>query len=353
MATPFILACKELNGIIYLARLPQTVDANTPGIPDTGSGGPWFAVGPGLRPSIQEYWLTGGTQQYVLSFDYLSHMFTRVIDTTTWPPTTVNPISTPVPYPGGAWSVQLSQDALSLKFESNLTFGPVNAFLNPPILMQPTVFDNPATIPPTFSVTLTLDPSYSPQVPIGYTPFYRLYRRTFTPSIGPWEMLPIAPSTENWQANTLSYVDSNPSILQFQYSATLGVGFNDQAQWDPNAHNEGEIGLTYITVDSTIGHLNFQLFLDESLTLDETSYLTFANFDRRSMFIVQQASDEIQLSYSLLGQGGQVIPLFGVRGLFITANSSDSIVFPEMGGVTPGPNNFKASTFAMSAYIGT
>ena len=51
-------------------------------------------------------------------------MFTRVIDTTTWPPTTVNPISTPVPYPGGAWSVQLPQDALSLKFESNLGFGP-------------------------------------------------------------------------------------------------------------------------------------------------------------------------------------------------------------------------------------
>src|SRR5271157_4613024 len=311
-ATPYILACLELNGVIYLARLPQTVDANTPGIPDTTSGGPWFAVGPGLRPSVQEYYLTGSTQQYILSFEYLSHMFTRVIDTTTWPPTTVNPVATP-PYPG-TWSIELAQDALSLKFESNLGFGPVNAFLNPPILVQPAVFDNPATIPPTFSVTLTLDPSYNPQVPIGYTPFYRLYRRTFTPTIGPWEILPIAPSTENWQANTLSYVDSNPSILQFQYSATLGVGFNDQAQWDPNAHNEGQVGLTYITVDSTVGHLNFQLFLDESLTLDETSNLSYAVLGVRGLFLyISKAintisyggatysipSDAIQLSYSL------------------------------------------------------
>lgn len=33
--TPYILACKELGGIIYIARLPQTIDANTPGMPDT------------------------------------------------------------------------------------------------------------------------------------------------------------------------------------------------------------------------------------------------------------------------------------------------------------------------------
>ena len=59
MATPYIIACKELNGIIYLARLPQTVDAQTPGVPDTGSGGPWFAVGPGIasiRPRVLADW---------------------------------------------------------------------------------------------------------------------------------------------------------------------------------------------------------------------------------------------------------------------------------------------------------
>ena len=178
--------------------------------------------------------------------------------------------------------------------------------------------------------------------------------RSHRPSV-PWELLPIAPSTENWQANTLSYTDSNPSILQFQYSATLGVGFNYQMQWNPNAHNEGVVGLTYITCDSTQGHLSFQLFLDESLTLDETSFLSFAEFDRRARCSLwSKPADEIQLSYSLLGQGGQVIPLFDARGLFITApNSSDNLVFPEMGGVTPGSNNFKASTFAMSAYIGS
>src|SRR5271170_6582699 len=121
----WIIACKELNGVIYLSRLPQTIDAQTPGVPDTTSGGPWFSVGPGLRPSVQEY--TG--TQFILTFDYLSHMFTRVIDTATWPPTVVNPVATP-PYPG-TWSIELPQDALLLRIGSILSFGPVNAFLNP------------------------------------------------------------------------------------------------------------------------------------------------------------------------------------------------------------------------------
>ena len=341
----YIIACKELNGIIYLNRLPKTQPVTggfAPGTPDV-----WASVGPGLRPSVQQY---DGTQ-YILTFEYLSHLFTRVIDTATWPPPIVNPITVP-PYPG-TWEIELPQDALTLRSQSDLSFGPVTPFLNPPILNQPTIFDDPTTIPPTFSVTLTLSGSYNPQVPPGYTPYYRLYRRTFTPTIGPWVLLPIAPSTNNWQASTLSYTDSNLGSLRFQYSATLGVGFNDTDQWNPNAHNEGVVGLTYITCDSTTGHLSYQLFLAESLTLDETSYLSYGVFDRRSEFIVESVNDEIQLSKSLIGQGGQVIPLFGTRGLFINApNSADNLVFPEMGGVTPGPNNFNPSTFSMSAYIG-
>src|SRR5271170_3826811 len=114
----WIIACKELAGIIYLSRLPQTVDANTPGVPDTSDGGPWFPVGPGLRPSVQEY---DGTS-FILQFDYLSHLFTRVIDTGTWPPTQVNPVQTsggPNPPNPFEYNIQLATDALTLKTESN------------------------------------------------------------------------------------------------------------------------------------------------------------------------------------------------------------------------------------------
>src|SRR5271157_2014653 len=162
-ATPYILACKELGGIIYLARLPQTIDANTPGIPDTTSGGPWFAVGPGLRPSIQAYYLTGSTQQYILTFDYLSHMFTRVIDTATWPPTQVNPVQVsggPNPPSLFEYTIELAQDALSLNTVSSLasvpTGGTVFSFYNPPELQFPLLFLNPIT--DTYSVTIQLAP---------------------------------------------------------------------------------------------------------------------------------------------------------------------------------------------------
>jgi hypothetical protein len=325
------------------------VNDSTPGTPDTIGGQYWFAVGPGLRPSIQEY--EGG--KFILTFEYLSHLFTRVFDeSASWPPTQVNPVLVsggPNPPTAYQYTVDLAQDSLTLKTQTSLPFGLVQQFLNPPILLQPVIYDNPTTIPPTFSATLTLAPGYNPQVPPGYTPYYRLYRRTFTPTIGPWTLLPISPSTNNWQAGSLSYTDSNPSSLRFQYSATLGVGFNYQDQWNPNAHEESLVGQTYITVDSTVGHLSFQLFLDESVTLDRTSYTAYSQFDRRSLFIVETANDEIQLSKSLLGQGGQAFAQFFTRGLFITApNSSDELVFPLAGGVS----NFAENTFALSAYLG-
>jgi len=129
------ISCKELNGIVYLSRLPQTIPGNppTPGVPDTtgGPGGPWYAVGPGLRPSVQAYWLTGGTQQYVLMFDYLSHLFTRVLDTNTWPPTQVNPVLVsggPNPPNPFTYTIELAQDALSLNVASQEASGLVESF---------------------------------------------------------------------------------------------------------------------------------------------------------------------------------------------------------------------------------
>src|SRR5271154_4278915 len=114
MPNLYILACKELNGNIYITRLPKaiTLGGLAPGIPDN-----WYLVGPGTNPSITEY---SGTQ-FALMFTYLSHLFCRIVDIATWPPTEVIPVQTPSPYPGGAWIFNLPQDSLALKIESSAT----------------------------------------------------------------------------------------------------------------------------------------------------------------------------------------------------------------------------------------
>lgn len=338
----YILACKELNGLVQLARLPQTVDNVTPGVPSA-----WFTVGPGLRPSIQEY---NGTQ-FVLTFDYLSHLFTRIVDISTWPPNVVNPVQVtggPNPPTAFAYNIQLSQDALSLKTESQSSFGISRDFFNPVFLAQPTIFDDPLTNSPnpTFSVTLTPVPSFAPQtISPSVIPFYRLYRRTFTPVIGPWIMI------MDWNP-VLNHVDSNIGSLRFQYSATWGAQFNLTDQWNPNVHNEGIVGERFITVDSTIGHLNFQFFLNETLTLDQSTRQAFGIFGSRQSFIVEGPDDAIQLSKSLVGQSSEAFAQFFARSAFVYTAAEDNEVFPVMGGVTPGPNNFNASSFSMAAFIG-
>ncbi len=342
----YIIACKELGGIVYLTRMgptqPVAGGGYAPGTPDV-----WRVVGPGLNPSVQQY---NGTS-YILTFEYLSHLFTRVVDTSVWPPNIVNPVQVtggPNPPNPIAYNIQLAQDSLSLRTESNETFGLVAPYFNPPIIQQPIIFDDPLTNSPqqTYSVTLTLAAGYHPEVPSGYTPYYRLYRRTFTPSVGPWTMI------MDWTPNTFSYVDSAIGTLQYQYSATWGTDFSYTDQWNSNAHLEGIIGLTYITVDSTVGHKSYQLFLNESLTLGRSSSQAYGLFDSREQFIVETPNDEIDLSKSLIGQSSQTFASFGQRSAFVYTQGSDSLTFPEMGGVTAGVNNFAASSFS-TAYIGT
>ena len=75
----WILACKELNGGIYLTRLPRAtikLDGSVqPGVPDN-----WYFVGPGTNPSITEY---SGTK-FALVFTYLSHLNVRIVDIAAW-----------------------------------------------------------------------------------------------------------------------------------------------------------------------------------------------------------------------------------------------------------------------------
>src|SRR5271154_3384003 len=350
MAT-WILACKELGGIVYLARLPQSISASTPGIPDTTSGGPWFPVGPGLNPSVQVY---NGTQ-WILTFTYLSHLFTRVIDdiNSVWPPTTVNPVQTsggPNPPNPIEYNIQLSTDALTLQTQSSLmlpTFA-VTSFYNPPIILFPLLFLDPTTS--TYSVTLSPVVGYKPNLQTPFyvgsplattTPYYQLYIRPY-PYTGPWVL------QQDWTITNPSFpwfqfVFSNIGSLRYQFSVVWGNQFNLLEPWNSAEHEGGIPGQTYVTVDSTVLQPSYQATLNDELTLDEDSEVMFGVFSPRQEFIFQAPEDMIQLSNSLLGSGsGNMFAYFGVRQAFLFEVGTDTISGYSRSKASKGGNMFGA-----------
>jgi hypothetical protein len=354
----WIMAAKELGGIIYLTRLPKSQSATVPGVPD-GYPADWFPVGPGTQPSVQEY---NGTQ-YILTFNYLSHLFTRIIDTATWPPTQVVPVTTPVPYPGGAWEIELPADALAVNLASSTGFGLVAPWYNPPTLNQPLLFLDP--IDDTYSVTLTLTSGYVPQFSVSQFPYYQLWYRAIGTQT--WMLL------QNWTragvapTYAFSYLFSNVGSLRYQFSLIWGAPPNPTDQWNPNDFEGGAVGATYVTVDSNVQRPSYQAFITETLTLDRASTDAYAIFGERQLFIVvaapQSGSDEIQLSKSLVGGSTDAFASFGERAAFIflalpevggspPSNGVEEKLFPKMGGITPGANNYVASTCSLGAYIG-
>lgn len=318
----YIIACKELDGQVFITRLgptqPVAGGGYAPGTPD-----PWHFVGPGSRPSVTEY---NGTQ-FIITFDYLSHLFTRVFDITTWPPTQVNPVqisggpNPPTPF---TYNIQLSQDSLSLNIgsDSGSAFGIVAPFFNPPTLQQPILFLDASTN--TYSVTILPKSTYAPQPPAGVQVFYRFYVRPF-PYTGPWIL------TQDWTLSAVSqpwfsFPFSSVGSLRDQFSVTWGSQFDPLAPWDPTRHAEGIPGEIFVTVDSTVTHPSYQFFLNESLTIDLDSYVVAPNFGNREDFVSEGPFDAIELSISLLEQGsGNTFAFFGTRQAFVDEVGSDSI----------------------------
>lgn len=327
----WILSCKELDGGIYVTRLPKSVtnpDGSVqPGVPDN-----WYFVGPGTNPSVAEY---SGTK-FVLTFTYLSHLFCRVMDISTWPPTEVVPVQTPVPYPGGAWVVSLPQDSLSLKTQSDVGFGLVAQFFKPPYLATPLLFLDPSTS--TYSVTVTPLAGWAPDPPAGVTVYYRLYARAF-PYTGPWVLVTDwtqSAATFPW----FSFPFSNVGSLRFQLSVTWGDQFLPTDQWNPDAHAEGIPGQTYITVDSTTEVANTQEFVYESLTLDLLTSETFAYLAARQLFHSESVADS--LAFGQTSGTGFSVPLVG--GATLTAAMGTRQGFVQ---IVPGLN------VAFAAYSGS
>ncbi len=318
----WIFACKEINGSVYITRLPQTISSTQPGVPDV-----WHFVGPGSRPSIQEY---SGTK-FVLTFEYLSHLFCRIVDTATWPPTQVNPVQVsggPNPPTAFTYNIQLSQDSLTLKQEGNTAIGPgVAAYFDPPVYQTPLLFLDPITM--TYSVTIQPVSTWFPQPPANTDVFFRFYARPF-PYTGPWVLITdwtlIHKDVFNNPAQPFfSFPFSNVGSLRYQFSVTWGDQFDPMQPFNPAAHAEGIPGQTTITVDSTVQRASFQFILNESLTLKRSSYVVCPNLGAREAFINEGPFDEMQLSKSSLGTGGNTFSFFGTRQAFVNEAGSDTL----------------------------
>jgi hypothetical protein len=327
----WILSCKELNGRILVSRLPKTIPPALPGgNPEPGIPSLWVDVGPGLRPSIQHY-PQGGANDFLLMFDYLSHLVTRRIQDidATWPPASVNPIGNVSPF-----QVTLAEDAIAAKLYS--TSGgthPVSTHFNPVILLAELLMYNAIT--DTYSVLIKSDPSFFPEKPAGVTPFYRVYRRPLAG--GPWTM------RMDWNA-ALNFTDTQlGGPFQFQYTATWGELFDPANPNDPNAHNEGTIGDgTIENFDSTVHPFDYTLTPTDEIMVGLTGTSSYVFADSRQAFVVEVAIDAISLTKARLEDSVLASP--ATMDDFVSYHvgiGDDSIILTK--------SNFEASSAAAAA----
>ena len=274
----WLLACHESGGEIFVARLPKAIDDHKPGIPS-----PWFPVGPGLRPSVQKYTGNGSTgTQFILTFDYLSHLVTRIIDIATWPPTVVNPVTS------NPTSIELPEDAISLRLFSTLDHASDSYWRNPVQLFPNPLFFNVSLNE--YQAIIAPAVGYMPlEVPTGVTPFYRVYRRPIgTPN---WTMV------KDWNS-TLSFTDTAPGPFQFEYTATWGMGPNPANPNSNTDYAEGQIGLgTVLHYDSTnpAEQIDYIIFPADSMNVGVHSTLEGFFADPSQQFLVEVGDDAIHL----------------------------------------------------------
>jgi len=284
----WLLACKELNGGVYITRLPQAIVGTgiSPGVPDN-----WFFVGPGTSPSVQEY----AGNQFILIFNYLDRLIVRILDISVWPPTEVNPISVsggpnpPSSFLFGITAAGILNDNYIFNVpNSSSSTGQTKNQFDPPYLKHNLVFFDPGTN--TYSVELQPDPTWVTNLP--NTPnFFRLYR---SPLAGPltWTLI------QDW-APTLDFTDSHVGSLQFRYAATIGAYFNPSNPGSTTDHEESLKG-PILAFDSTVHPIGYLLTPEEMLPLNaggEVSLLPsvtgFGYFTTTQRFFVQVVADTV------------------------------------------------------------
>lgn len=273
----YLAACKEVNGKIYVTRLAQSVgNPPTPGLPE-----PWAYVGPGTRPSIQEY----SGDQFILVFEYLSHMVARVLDITVWPPNQVDPIiTTPIIAIGTGNPPQGPDDAMFVRLSSATGRGQASAWYPGPQIQATPVIKNGNQ----YSVTITTQPGWSSGVP--YTNYYRVYRQPLVG--GSWTMV------QDWVVAPLNFTDTQTGVLQFNYRATVGAGFDPNFPNDPTKYFEGDPG-NIISRDSTAHPLDYQLVGDDPVNWSRNALQmqALATFGTRQQYLVEAVFDVVDYKF--------------------------------------------------------
>jgi hypothetical protein len=364
----YLCASKEINGQIYITRLSQAIDDHTPGIPSETDDGVWYFVGPGSRPSIQQY---NPPNQFILTFDFLSHLTCRIVDISTWPPTVVNPIgnaSSGGPNTSNQWQPttfyptgsQIVDPAHHLQQAGGTGAPGGNGGVSGSIM--PTWNDSGGTttdgtgntqivwvdrghvasFTTQFSfmadaITLNLkggntdgsvnDYFNPPLIDRGLL-FIDATTNTYsvTISLDPsWVPFLLNPNytayfrlyrraigtlpwilLQDWVPTTFSYTDSAlaTSPFRYQYTATWGDLYSPSAPFNPVLHAEGIPGFYVVTVDSTVEHPSYQFQVNEPLTLKFESDMAFVNLDPRQEFVVESPSDTIGFPVSTIGRFG-------------------------------------------------
>ena len=278
---------------IYLAQLQQTTNSTTIGLFVTDiHGNRWFYVGPGTRPTVQQ--ISGN--QFLVLFDYLSHLTIRLVDISTWPPTQVDPTSIaggPNPPNPFLYGFTFLNDAYAMRLRSASSTGESKNQFGPPYLQPTPLFFDPLTN--TFSVTLTPNSTWITNIP-NTTNYFRLYRSPLGPPT--WTLI------QDW-STTLNYTDSQVGgPFQFQYAATIGAYFNPANPGSIQDHEESLKGQP-LAFDSTHGPLGYDLAPYDPMTLIAGGIAPFADlvstdgygvFSAKSLFIVQVLADTLPMT---------------------------------------------------------
>lgn len=344
----WLLACKEHNGQIFVSRLPKTIPAvGLGGHPKPGIPSAWELVGPGLRPTIQHY-PAGGPNDFLLSFEYLSHLVVRrIVDIDgTWPPAVVDPVTNPP-------TIEFNdngpaQDGFAFRLKSATSASALSYIFNPVVIDGSPLFFFPST--DTYSVTITLDGSFSPHF-IGATPvFYRLFRRPLAG--GPWTVV------QDW-GSTISFTDNEVGSLQFQYTAIWGYGFNPANPNDPTDHVAGPIGAgTIISYDSTSSTtpISFEVSASDAIHLPGfgTNQNGLAFGDPKIAFHVEVGDDAIRLSNGITSANitfsTDAVPsqmISGQPSIFAEPNNTEFFLGSGSTGVTKFQTNANGAKAGM------
>lgn len=275
----WLIACKEINGKIYVTRLHKATNDHTPGIPDQ-----WHYIGPGTRPFIQN--MDGN--KFVVVFDYLSHLTARVFDVSVWPPTQVDPIQTvPVIAIGTGTPPQGPEDALFIRYASTIGSANVSSYLPPPTITKGNLIVNGNQ----YSITLTIANGWVSTIPDPN--YFRVYRQPLAG--GNWVLV------QDWVAAPLNFTDTVTGSIQFKYRATLGAGYHPDYPNDPFLHLESAPGNT-LTVDSATQPLDYQLNPVELVPFSSNAYQSTANanFGFRQQYLIEAFFDS--LSFKAVGE---------------------------------------------------